>query len=78
VPQHRRGVLQRYYPRDNARFVRIAKGSFSEVIVQMGRAVRKGIIGEAESEEICRLARRARGPATAYVRYLEGGATPPT
>ena len=66
----------RYLPRDNARFNRIAKGSFSEIIVLMTRAVRKGLIGESESEPICRLARRARGAATGYIRYLERASPP--
>ena len=66
----------RYKPRDNARFVRIAKGSFSEIIVLMTRAVRKKMIGELESEPICRLARRARGAATGYIRYLERAKPP--
>jgi four helix bundle protein len=69
--------FSRYYPRDNARFVRIAKGSFSEVIIHITKAARKGLISEREADEICRLARRARGAATAYIRYLERAPRPP-
>jgi four helix bundle protein len=66
----------RFYPRENAKFVRVAKGSFSEIIVHITSAVRKRLISAAEAEVICRLARRARGAATAYIRYLESGRTP--
>jgi four helix bundle protein len=61
----------RFRPRENARFVRVAKGSLSETIVHLERAARKGLISTAECETLSILARRARGAATAYIRYLE-------
>ncbi|MGE5835043.1 MAG: four helix bundle protein [Acidobacteriota bacterium] len=63
--------FSRYYPRDNARFVRIAKGSVTEVIEHMGKVRRKGYATGQECDEICLLGRRARGALNGYIRYLE-------
>jgi four helix bundle protein len=63
--------FSRYYPRDNAKFVRIAKGSLSELIDQLVRARSRRLISADEEARFTRLARRARGAATGYVRYLE-------
>jgi four helix bundle protein len=70
--------FSRYYPRDFARFVRIARGSLSETIVHLSRARLKSLTGEAETEEILSLARRARGAATGLIRYLETARPPHT
>ena len=68
--------FSRYFPRDFARFVRIAKGSLSEVIVHIGSARDKGLATEAEFKDICSHARRARGAATGLIRYLETAKRP--
>ena len=70
--------FSRYLPRDFARFIRIAKGSLSEVIVHMTRARAKGLTGDEETTEIVRLAGRARRAATGLVRYLETATAPNT
>jgi four helix bundle protein len=70
--------FSRYYPRDNARFVRIAKASLTEVIVHTGSALAKGLIENFEHDEICSLSRRARKAATNYIRYLETARAPGT
>jgi four helix bundle protein len=63
--------FSRFYPRDFARFVRIAKGSLSEVIEHMGRALAKGIVTEIEFQDVCSFARRARRAGTKLILYLE-------
>jgi len=68
--------FSRYLPRDFARFVRIAKGSLTEVIEHMGRALAKGFVNEDETNEVCTLARRARGAATNLIIYLESAEAP--
>jgi four helix bundle protein len=68
--------FSRYYPRDNARFVRISKGSVTEVIEHMIKVRRKGYATGQECDEICVLARRARGALTGYIRYLESAVSP--
>jgi four helix bundle protein len=68
--------FSRWFPNDFARFVRIAKGSLSEVIVHIGAARDRGLVTDAECQDINRYARRARGAATALIRYLES-ANPP-
>jgi four helix bundle protein len=68
--------FSRYHPRENARFVRIAKGSLSETIGHLERARALGLIEEDETAEITTLARRARGAATHYIRYLESATAP--
>jgi four helix bundle protein len=57
--------FSRWFPNDFARFVRIAKGSLSEVIVHIGAARDRGLVTDAECQDINRYARRARGAATA-------------
>ena len=68
--------FSRYRPKEFARFVRIAKGSLSEVIVHIGTARDKGLASEAEFKDIRSYARRARGAATGLVRYLETAKMP--
>jgi four helix bundle protein len=70
--------FSRYFPRDNARFVRVAKASLTEVIVHMGSSLAKGFVERAEHDAICSLARRARKMATNYARYLETAQAPGT
>ena len=68
--------FSRYYPRDNARFVRVAKGSVTEVIEHMAKVRKRGYATAAECDSICVLARRARGAMTGYLLYLESAAAP--
>jgi four helix bundle protein len=70
--------FSRYYPLDNARFVRIARSSLSETIVHLGKAARKEYISENEHEALVRLAKRAGGAATRYIQYLETATAPGT
>jgi four helix bundle protein len=63
--------FSRYFPRDFARFVRIARGSLNEVIEHLGRARALGTVSEAEAQSVERYARRARAAAVHLVRYLE-------
>ena len=69
--------FSRWFPKDFARFVRIAKGSLSEVMVHIERAHDSGLVTDADCAEITRYARRARGAATRLILYLES-ADPPT
>jgi four helix bundle protein len=68
--------FSRYYPRDNARFVRVAKGSLTEVLMHMIKVRRQGFAPPEECDDVCILARRARGAVTGYVRYLESADAP--
>jgi four helix bundle protein len=68
--------FSRYHPRDNAKFVRIAKASLSEIIEHLNRAVYQQFITPAEASVVDRLCRRGRGAATGYIRYLEHAAAP--
>ena len=68
--------FSRYYPRDNARFVRIAKASLSEVINRLRAALLRGLITEVDAAALTTLARRARGACTGLILYLER-ANPP-
>src|SRR5581483_7146652 len=68
--------FERYHPLENARFVRIAKASFAEMMNHLDRAVSQGFIADAEAGELSTLCRRARGAATAYIRYLESASAP--
>ena len=70
-PAHIAEGFSRYWPRDFARFLRIAKGSLSEVVQHLKVAQEKGLAKADETQEIGRLARRARGAATGLIRYLE-------
>ena len=68
--------FSRYLPDDNARFVRIAAGSLSETIEHLSRARAQRLITTQEMEVLQTLARRARGAANAYVRYLQSSEAP--
>ena len=68
--------FSRFYPRDNARFVRVAKGSLTEVIEHMKKVSRKGFSGREECNAIISLAMRARGAVTNYIIYLESARAP--
>ena len=68
--------FSRYFPRDNARFVRVAAGSLTELIEHLGRAHARRLITTEESESLVSLARRARKTATRYMVYLESAEAP--
>ena len=68
--------FSRFVPGDNARFIRIAKASLTEVIVHLETAVAKGYLKAAEIQIPSRFARRARGAATQYILYLETAKPP--
>jgi four helix bundle protein len=70
--------FSRYLPRDFARFVRISKGSLSEVIDRLVAAVRRRIFSQEEIAKATSLARRARGACTGLIRYLESADPPPS
>ena len=66
----------RYYPSENAPFVRIAAGSLTEVLEHLGRARARLLITPVEEKELGSLARRARGAAKKYLLYLESAPGP--
>jgi four helix bundle protein len=68
--------FSRYLPRDFARFVRISRGSLSEIIDRPGSAVKRRLLSEEEITKADVLARRSRGACTKLIIYLEG-ADPP-
>jgi len=68
--------FSRYYPRDNARFVRVAKSSLTEVIEHLKSALAKQFVERVEHDEIVSLARRARKAAIRYIQYLETATAP--
>src|SRR5690349_24784781 len=61
----------RYRPRENARFVRIAIGSLGETMNHLGHAHKQRYTTDEEHADLIRLAKRARGASTRYLRYLE-------
>lgn len=69
--------FSRYYPKENAPFVRTAKSSLSETIVHLDKARLRGIITKEECQALQTLARRARGATTQYLIYLETAPNPP-
>lgn len=68
--------FSRFYPRDFANYVRIAKSSLTEFIDHMGEAEACGYTTPAETAELVALARRARGAATGLIRYLDTAEPP--
>ena len=67
----------RFYPRDNARFVRIALGSLVELLNHLGRARARRVITAEEERELGALATRAKKATTAYLGYLRTASAPP-
>ena len=63
--------FSRYGPPEFARFVRISKGSLTEILEHMRDVVGLGLATEEEAREISSYARRARGAATGLIRYLD-------
>ena len=75
-PAHIAEGFSRYGPRDFARFLRIAKGSLSEVVQHLKVAEEQGLATAQEAQEIGRLARRARGAAIGLICYLDSAEPP--
>ena len=69
--------FSRFWPRDFANYVRIAKASLTEYIDHMKEAQACGYTTPSETAELIVLARRARGAASGLIRYLDS-AKPPT
>ena len=70
--------FSRFQPRDHARFVRISKGSLSEVIDRLRAAVQRRLFTKEEIVTADSLARRARGACNGLIRYLETAEAPDT
>jgi four helix bundle protein len=68
--------FSRYRPRQFARFLDISKASLTEICEHLEDALGLGLAGADEVQEICSLARRSRGAATALVRYLDSAHEP--
>jgi four helix bundle protein len=65
--------FSRYYPREIARFVRMATGSLSELLDHLRLATRRRLVSEADARNLESFIKRARGAATKWLRYLESG-----
>ena len=68
--------FSRYLPRDFARFVRISRGSLSEIIDRLRAAVQRSLLSEEETAKATILARRSRGACTRLILYLERAEPP--
>ena len=63
--------FSRFKPRDFARFVRISRGSLSEILDRLISARRRGLITQSDFDLISSLARRARAACTGLINYLD-------
>jgi len=70
-PVHISEGFSRFYPSENAPFVRIARASISETIIHLHKAQAKGLIDARELVGLTTLAKRARSATTGYLLYLE-------
>jgi len=70
-PVHISEGFSRFYPSENAPFVRIARASISETIIHLHKAQAKGLIDAGELIALTSLAARARSATTGYLLYLE-------
>lgn len=68
--------ISRYLPADFARFLRIARGSQSEIVEHLTSATRRGLLTETDIAEAVSLAKRARGATTRLIIYLESAKAP--
>ena len=68
--------FSRYYPRDNARFVRVAKGSVTEVIEHMKKVRKREYAPRAQCDAVIDHAECAARAVTGYVLYLESCTSP--
>ncbi len=67
----------RYKPKDFARFVRISRGSLTEILDRLISARRRGLISEQDFQLITQLARRAKAACTGLINYLDSAEEPP-
>ena len=68
----------RYYPNQNAPYVRIAKGSLEETVNHLLKGKRRKYFPPDDFNKAFRLAKRALGATTRYLLYLEScGKDPP-
>jgi four helix bundle protein len=63
--------FSRFKPRDFARFVRISRGSLSEILDRLISARRRGLITQSDFDFISSLAKRARAACTGLINYLD-------
>ncbi|HJR59221.1 MAG TPA: four helix bundle protein [Vicinamibacterales bacterium] len=79
VPANLAEGFGRYYPRENARFVRIAKASLTETQNHLQAGNRRDYWTAGDFEKAWRLSCRAMKAIVGYLRYLEGchGELPP-
>ena len=68
--------FSRFRPRDFARFVRVSRGSLSEILDRLFSARRRGLISQQDFELISSLARRARAACTGLINYLDSAEEP--
>lgn len=61
----------RFYPKEHARFLRIAKGSLAEVVDRLRSAVLRKLVTQEEADRIIRVADRSQGASTRLIVYLE-------
>ena len=61
----------RFRPRENAQYVRVAKGSENEILTLFIEAQTKGYIVPEEFPRFETAANRATGTAVGYLKYLE-------
>ena len=71
VPRNLAEGFGRYYPRENARFVRIAKGSLSESRTHLLHGRTEKYWSEDQFDQAWTLSRRAMGATVGWLRYLE-------
>lgn len=62
----------RFYRRDFARFLRMAKGSLAEIVEHVAAAENLRLLSGAEAREMATLAKRANGAVTRLIVYLDG------
>ena len=68
--------FSRFYPRDFARFVRIAKGSLEETKEHLKQATSLGLVSAEETRRLGNLADQACGAAVGLIRYLQTARPP--
>jgi four helix bundle protein len=61
----------RFWPRDHARFLRIAKASLMETHNSAGAGFKKGYFTRADTDRMQRLCGRSGKAATGLIKYLE-------
>jgi four helix bundle protein len=67
----------RYYPREFARFTRVALGSLNETKDHLDAGLEQSYLGQALHEELQTLANRAIGASVKLVKYLDSCPGPP-